>query len=1385
MSRFYFISTAAALAFIFSSATLQADAAIHEIGYIDTPSEAHHIVIRDGIAYVTDYEAGLRVIDVSDPTNPVEIGWLDTPGQARGIRIIENFAYIADGTAGIRIVDISNPRSPRSISYLGVGDIIDVELSGDFVFASDYEGGLRVIDISDRDNLRQVIFLDTPGESIYMTLIGTTIYLTDGPSGIHLIDVSEPIRPYVIGTCNTPGYAFQVAVREEYAYVADGIGLAVLDISDPRNPALIGTCNTSGTRQGGIDLLGRFAFISAWEAGLKVIDIDDKSNPREVDSLDTPAHAIGILLKDGIAYIGDRESGLRILDISDYYITLLHVPADYESIQAAIDAAQEGDTVLVADGTYTGEGNRNLFFHGKAITVQSVNGPETCIIDCERQNPGVTFNTDEGNGSIFRGFTIYRGGATIMGGGIYVARGCHPQIENCIIDSCATTGDGTYAGGGICIGDIQDRNDDGGITYVRNCIIRRCSGKGISGLSIIAQRAYIDDCVIEYNYHPEAFAAIGNGWDCIGEGRFRNCIIRDNEQGMGGGTYGLALYCGSPAYVAENCVIYGNTSPDESCCGLGVQYGAARNCTIYGNTSENGRAVALYDGGTLTNCIVFGNNVANQVENTRNGGAATYNDIQGGYEGEGNIDADPLFVDPDNGDFHLTWENYPIDDETKSPCIDAGDPESPEDPDGTRADMGAYYYNQLRDQPEVSWCIDIAVSAGNCHDNENCAGGAEGATFEFDVEFDIPEPPHAPSNFISLYFPHPEWEQIFENFTTDVVPEDAWMEGQIVWGFEVNTDQANESVIMIFSPSELPGDNQPLVLEDIAIDSLQNLLIEGTYEYNSGEGGIRDFRLHFAHRVGVMVIQPNGGELIRGGEIAEINWEAESLGDIQQSIIYFSLDRGETWEAIDSTYGNDFDQEEEVPADLYSPYSLIRVVCSDEFGVMGQDESDDIFYITPALMEKGFAAGWSMLSLPLNPDDPNIDAVFGDDFGDTYFYIFGYRQQDGFSLVDEVSSCAGYWLAAYDNVTVDEEGTANMGEITLDLDQGWNLLGDCYPWPTPLNSVLVQTEDTTYTFPYAAEAGLVQNILYTMQAPGNEYSEGQLLEPWFGYWFMALEDGLQLIVHPVVPDGDEIEGRDEIDEGTPQRWRLNIVAEIDGAADRITALGADTSATDGFDAAFDYPEPPAPPSGNYVTAYFQHEDWNPIVGSRYNRDIKRALELGESRSWTLTVETEDTCDVTLSWPEIENTIPQFPDNPDSEYRFILEDLATGQRVSMRDTESYIYHSEGEREFCIFVEALGLTSTPPVNSPDRFAIVSAYPNPFNSILTITYALPTNSYISLAVYDLSGRNVVTLVEGQKETGYHEVNWNSSNLATGIYLVRMEASGFGDVKKVMLIK
>ncbi len=125
----------------------------------------------------------------------------------------------------------------------------------------------------------------------------------------------------------------------------------------------------------------------------------------------------------------------------------LHVPSQYATIQAAVEDANDLDTVVVADGVYTGDGNRDIDFMGKAITVRSANGPANCIIDCngspEELHRAFILQSAETWRSQIQGFTI-RGAYTESGlNGAIMANRAWPTIKNCIfVDNTGATGAG-------------------------------------------------------------------------------------------------------------------------------------------------------------------------------------------------------------------------------------------------------------------------------------------------------------------------------------------------------------------------------------------------------------------------------------------------------------------------------------------------------------------------------------------------------------------------------------------------------------------------------------------------------------------------------------------------------------------------------------------------------------------------------------------------------------------------------------------------------------------------------------------------------------------------------------------------------------------------------
>ena len=85
----------------------------------------------------------------------------------------------------------------------------------------------------------------------------------------------------------------------------------------------------------------------------------------------------------------------------------------------------------------------------------------------------------------------------------------------------------------------------------------------------------------------------------------------------------------------------------------------------------------------------------------------------------------------------------------------------------------------------------------------------------------------------------------------------------------------------------------------------------------------------------------------------------------------------------------------------------------------------------------------------------------------------------------------------------------------------------------------------------------------------------------------------------------------------------------------------------------------------------------------------------------------------------------------------------------------------------------------------YSLSTAYPNPFNPTTTLSFAIPTDSEVSLSIYNLQGREVVSLINGNMEAGYHSIVWDANTYASGVYFVKMVAGEYVNTQKLMLIK
>lgn len=458
--------------------------------------------------------------------------------------------------------------------------------------------------------------------------------------------------------------------------------------------------------------------------------------------------------------------------------------APYTSIQYAIEqrTTVSGDTILVLPGTYV----EYVDFRGKALDVCSSRGPEdTTIRSPDAMDAVVLMVSGEGSGTRLAGFTVTGGGPHYSTGGL-PSGGCgiyctshFAKVEDCVItangflpfehgggvlgvphlldckvsDNVADVGGGgaflgtvercvfernfAYAGGGIfeadeIIDSVLAENvtpHRGGGVFLQNDSLIRGSlfagnivtpiGQDGGGLMVRGGTVLVEDTVFAQNVGRRGGGAHVEGATVT----FARCTFHSNQVqvdwGSGGTSHGGGLYVAAGASVSLLRSVFRGNRADAGSVGAGGFGGAVWGspllvgCTLANNEAALGGGGVQGDGSAaaiLRNGIAWGN-LPDQLDSTA---VATYSDVEGGWPGTGNIALDPLFFAPGASDYHLR---------PGSPAIDAGDPTDPLDPDGSRADMGAYPFEASHCTEPAAYC-DAKTDSGGCTPSVAWTGSA-------------------------------------------------------------------------------------------------------------------------------------------------------------------------------------------------------------------------------------------------------------------------------------------------------------------------------------------------------------------------------------------------------------------------------------------------------------------------------------------------------------------------------------------------------------------------------------------------------------------------------------------------------------------------------------
>jgi hypothetical protein len=251
-----------------------------ETGDIATPGTCTDIAISGNHAYIADYDGGLQVVDISTRTMPAITGTVDTPGDAVNIVVQGDYAYIVD-KAWLQILDVSTPSMPVIVGSVDAPDSYfnALAVSGNYVYITD-SSDLSIVDVS--SPTAPELVGSVPGVEGDITISGIYAYVSHYSTGLQVLDISSPESPVIVG--GLTGVSGPTAISGNFAYVAaSNAGLLVLDVSIPTMPVLVGSVDIPGWAVD-VAVYGNYAYVIELSAnsGIRVIDISTPSAPLDV-----------------------------------------------------------------------------------------------------------------------------------------------------------------------------------------------------------------------------------------------------------------------------------------------------------------------------------------------------------------------------------------------------------------------------------------------------------------------------------------------------------------------------------------------------------------------------------------------------------------------------------------------------------------------------------------------------------------------------------------------------------------------------------------------------------------------------------------------------------------------------------------------------------------------------------------------------------------------------------------------------------------------------------------------------------------------------------------------------------------------------------------------
>jgi hypothetical protein len=278
-------------------------------GSYDTPYYILSSSILGNYAYVVDLNDGLYILNIANPNNPVLITKITTSDSPYDVSISGNYAYVAN-SAGLQVFNISNPSNPMLVgSNTSLGYSYRIFISGNYAYMGS-DCAFNIVSIANPSNPSLIGSLSTSTQVSNVDITGNYAYISNS-SSILIINIADPFNPSLIRNFSTPGHVGNIEIAGNLAYVADNWGVLIYDISNPINPIQISSFTLPNVTFNDLTVHNNFAYVSTWSLGIPciyILDISDNTNPTMVGSYRTNGGVSSIAIMGEYLYVSDHYS---------------------------------------------------------------------------------------------------------------------------------------------------------------------------------------------------------------------------------------------------------------------------------------------------------------------------------------------------------------------------------------------------------------------------------------------------------------------------------------------------------------------------------------------------------------------------------------------------------------------------------------------------------------------------------------------------------------------------------------------------------------------------------------------------------------------------------------------------------------------------------------------------------------------------------------------------------------------------------------------------------------------------------------------------------------------------------------------------------------------